>query len=85
MLSHHEKWDGTGYPHGLTGEAIPLSARILGLADVYDALATDRSYKPGLPHAEAMRIMRGNSGTHFDPDLYREFEAIMQERHVKAA
>ena len=85
VLSHHEKWDGTGYPHGLTGEAIPLSARILGLADVYDALATDRSYKPGLPHAEAMRIMRGNSGTHFDPDLYREFEAIMQERHVKAA
>ena len=84
VLSHHEKWDGTGYPHGLTGEAIPLSARILGLADVYDALATDRSYKPGLPHAEAMRIMRGNSGTHFDPDLSRDVEAMLPERLVQA-
>jgi putative nucleotidyltransferase with HDIG domain len=85
VLSHHEKWDGTGYPHGLAGEAIPLSARILGLADVYDALATDRSYKPGLPHDEAMRIMRENSGTHFDPDLFQEFEAVMEEQHLRAA
>jgi putative nucleotidyltransferase with HDIG domain len=85
VLSHHEKWDGTGYPHGLAGEAIPLPARILGLADVYDALATDRSYKPGLPHAEAMRIMRESSGTHFDPELLREFEWAIEERRDRAA
>jgi putative nucleotidyltransferase with HDIG domain len=85
VLSHHEKWDGTGYPHGLAGDAIPVSARILGLADVYDALATDRSYKPGLPHVEAMQIMRDNSGAHFDPDHFREFEACMAEQHLRAA
>jgi putative nucleotidyltransferase with HDIG domain len=85
VLSHHEKWDGTGYPHGLAGDAIPVSARILGLADVYDALATDRSYKPGLPHAEAMRIMRANAGTHFDTELFQEFEAVVAEqRHLAA-
>jgi putative nucleotidyltransferase with HDIG domain len=85
VLSHHEKWDGTGYPHGLAGEAIPLPARILGLADVYDALATDRSYKAGLPHGEAMRIMRRNCGSHFDPGLFREFERVMVDWRVKAA
>jgi len=85
VLSHHEKWDGTGYPHGLAGTAIPLSARILGLADVYDALATDRSYKPGLPHSEAMRIMRGIAGTHFDPELFREFEFAVEVQQGKAA
>jgi putative nucleotidyltransferase with HDIG domain len=85
VLSHHEKWDGTGYPHGLAGEAIPLSARILGLADVYDALATDRSYKPGLPHAEAMKIMRNSAGSHFDPELFLEFEEAVREHLILAA
>ena len=77
VLSHHEKWDGTGYPHGLAGQAIPVSARILGFADVYDALATDRSYKKGVPHAEAMEIMRRDVGTHFDPVLFGHFEIAM--------
>jgi HD-GYP domain-containing protein (c-di-GMP phosphodiesterase class II) len=74
VLSHHEKWDGSGYPHGLAGEAIPVSARMLGLADVYDALVTDRSYKKGLPHEEAMEIMRRSVNTHFDPELFPQFE-----------
>jgi putative nucleotidyltransferase with HDIG domain len=74
VLSHHEKWDGSGYPHGLAGEAIPVSARMLGLADVYDALVTDRSYKKGLPHEEAMEIMRRSVNTHFDPVLFPQFE-----------
>ena len=80
ILSHHEKWNGSGYPHGLAGEAIPLAARILGLADVYDALTTNRSYKPGLPHAVAMLQMRADAGVHFDPALFVEFEAVMAER-----
>jgi len=80
VLSHHEKWDGSGYPHGLAGQAIPMSARILGLADVYDALATDRSYKKGFPHEEAMQIMRGNVNTHFDPVSFAEFEVAVSSR-----
>jgi putative nucleotidyltransferase with HDIG domain len=85
VLSHHEKWDGTGYPHGLAADAIPLSARILGLADVYDALATDRSYKKGLPHKQAMEIMRSNVNTHFDPALFAEFEAAITDQHARWA
>lgn len=85
VLSHHEKWDGSGYPHGLAGEAIPLSARILGLADVYDALATDRSYKKGFPHDEAMAIMRRSVDTHFDPGLFAVFEVVASERQERWA
>ncbi len=85
VLSHHEKWDGSGYPHGLAGESIPVSARILGLADVYDALATDRSYKPGFPHEEAMDIMRRNIRTHFDPALFAEFEVAVATSRARWA
>ena len=83
VLSHHEKWDGTGYPHGLAGESIPLSARILGLADVYDALVTDRSYRAGLQHAEAIKIMAQDAGSHFDPSLFREFEAVIRDPRAR--
>lgn len=83
VLSHHEKWDGSGYPHGLSGESIPLAARVLGLADVYDALVTDRSYKKGFPHEEALAIMRRDAGTHFDPELFVEFERAAAERHAR--
>jgi putative nucleotidyltransferase with HDIG domain len=83
VLSHHEKWDGTGYPHGLAGEAIPFVARILSLADVYDALTTDRSYRKGLAHEVAMGIMRKDVGTHFDPALFEHFEQVMARRHGK--
>ena len=63
--SHHERWDGRGYPYGLAGEAIPLSARILALADVYDAVRAKRCYKEAVPHAEAYRAIVGERGGHF--------------------
>lgn len=85
VLSHHEKWDGSGYPHGLAGEAIPLSARVLGLADVYDALRTDRSYKKGMTHEVAVQTMHRSVGTHFDPVLFRVFEEVVNARTTSAA
>src|SRR4029078_921669 len=72
IRNHHERWDGTGYPDGLAGEAIPLAARILCVADVYDALTTPRSYRPGLTHARAAEIMRSSPGQ-FDPQLLETF------------
>jgi PAS domain S-box-containing protein len=70
---HHERWDGTGYPSGRKGEQIPLSARIVALADVYDALTSKRSYKEALTHEEAEKIILGEKGTHFDPDVVDVF------------
>ncbi len=70
---HHERWDGTGYPDGLRGEKIPLSARIVALADVYDALTSKRTYKEALPHEEALRIIVSERGSHFDPDIVDVF------------
>lgn len=70
---HHEKWDGSGYPEGLSGEAIPLSARIMAIADVFDALLSKRSYKKPFTFEEAMDIIRKGAGTHFDPVLARVF------------
>ncbi|MCR5325062.1 MAG: HD domain-containing protein [Lachnospiraceae bacterium] len=66
---HHEKWNGSGYPYGLHGEDIPLSARIMAVADVFDALVSKRSYKPGFPVERAMSIIRDGAGTHFDPEI----------------
>lgn len=73
--SHHEKWDGSGYPDGLRGEAIPLSARLMAVADVFDALISRRVYKPALSHEEAMRIILEGRGTHFEPALVDIFVA----------
>jgi putative nucleotidyltransferase with HDIG domain len=73
---HHEAWDGSGYPQGLAGEDIPLSARILCVADVYDALATDRPYRPAFSHAETLRIMAAESGTRLDPRLFALFQEL---------
>ncbi|MDR1429661.1 MAG: HD-GYP domain-containing protein [Spirochaetaceae bacterium] len=75
-LSHHEKWDGTGYPFQLIGDMIPLPARIVSVADVYDALRMERSYKPALDHEATVRQMIGEGGTHFDPFLVEVFESI---------
>lgn len=72
---HHEKWDGTGYPAGLAGEAIPVSARLMALADVYDALISRRVYKPPFPHEKAAGIIRQGSGSHFDPAVVAAFDA----------
>ena len=86
--SHHERWDGKGYPHGLHGESIPRVARILCIADVYDALTSGRSYKKAMSHDDAMDVMRLQAGTVFDPELFALFEAVVAEhgphatRHV---
>jgi len=71
--SHHEKWDGTGYPNGLKGKEISLQGRIMAIADVYDALVSDRPYKKAFLHKDAAEIIREGSGTHFDPELVRIF------------
>ena len=76
--SHHERWDGRGYPHGLAGEEIPLTARVLCVADVYDALTSVRSYKRAFTHDEAMEIMRQDVGKQFDPALYEAFVEVMR-------
>ncbi|RUP28182.1 MAG: response regulator, partial [Curvibacter sp.] len=72
-LYHQEKWDGSGYPEGLVGEAIPLSARLMAIADVYDALISRRVYKGAMSHEEAMIILRQGRGTHFDPEIFDAF------------
>ncbi len=72
-LSHHEKFDGSGYPHGLAGEDIPLSGRIVALADVYDALSSKRVYKDAFSHDVARGIILEETGTHFDPDIIEAF------------
>ena len=78
-LYHHEKWNGTGYPYGLKGEEIPLSARIMAVADVFDALVSRRSYKEGFPMESAMQIIHEGSGTHFDPQIVEAFERARDE------
>jgi len=75
--SHHERWDGAGYPHGLKGEDIPRTARILCIADVYDALTSERSYKKAVSHEQALDMMRSDVGHQFDPELFPLFEAVM--------
>ena len=77
--SHHEKWDGSGYPDGLAGEAIPLSARLMALADVYDALISKRVYKDAFTHETARDIILQGRGTHFDPAVIDAFVALEQD------
>ena len=76
---HQEKWDGSGYPEGLSGENIPISARVMALADVYDALISRRVYKEGMPHEKAIAILSEGRGTHFDPDMVDAFLDIQDE------
>jgi putative two-component system response regulator len=77
--SHHEKYDGSGYPRGLAGEDIPLAGRIMAIADVYDALTTKRAYKRGLSHEETMEIMTEGRASHFDPVVFDTFVIIEQQ------
>ena len=72
---HHEKWDGSGYPDGLAGDAIPLSARLMALADVFDALISRRVYKAPMPYENAKSIILKGRGLHFDPDVVDAFAA----------
>jgi putative two-component system response regulator len=74
VVSHHEWWNGDGYPNALSGDEIPLSGRIMAVADTYDSLTTDRLYKTALPHGEAVRIIRGETGSHFDPRMIEILE-----------
>jgi putative two-component system response regulator len=79
--THQEKWDGTGYPRGLRGEEIPVSGRLMALADVYDALISKRVYKPPMPHEKAVQIIVEGRGRHFDPDVvdaFLQLEAIFR-------
>ena len=82
---HHEKWDGSGYPDGFQGDAIPISARLMAIADVFDALISVRVYKPAMPPEQARSIIAEGRGRHFDPDMtdaflrhYGEFVAIAE-------
>jgi HD-GYP domain-containing protein (c-di-GMP phosphodiesterase class II) len=68
---HHEKWDGTGYPRGLKGEQIPLAARIFAVVDVWDALTSDRPYRPAWPVEKVLDYIRSLSGKHFDPQVVK--------------
>lgn len=78
-MSHHEKWDGSGYPQGLKGDDIPLSARIMAVADVFDALSQKRVYKAAMSYEQTISIITGDSGTHFDPLVIEGFQEIIQE------
>ncbi|GJD51903.1 Cyclic di-GMP phosphodiesterase response regulator RpfG [Methylobacterium crusticola] len=91
-LTHHERWDGTGYPQGLKGAAIPLPGRITAVADVFDALISARVYKPGWPLERARRFLEEQSGSHFDPDCVQAFlsrwdeiVALVEERPAHRA
>lgn len=77
--SHHERWDGSGYPDGLVGEAIPLEARIMAVVDVYDALRSERCYKKAIPHKETLEIITNSAGTQFDPNIIEVFATIEAE------
>jgi putative nucleotidyltransferase with HDIG domain len=69
VQSHHEKWDGTGYPEGLSGDSIPMLGRLLGVADFFDAVTSVRAYRAAMPAAEAIALIRDGAGTHFDPKI----------------
>ena len=79
VLSHQEKWDGTGYPQALAGSDIPVSARIMAIADVYDALISSKVYKDGVSHDKAVQIIFSERGAHFDPDMVDAFIEIQDQ------
>ena len=84
-MSHHEQWDGNGYPHGLSGESIPLESRIVAVADVFDALTSNRPYRPARPEEEALSMMEAMVGGHFDPRVHAAFiRALPEIRAIRA-
>jgi putative two-component system response regulator len=78
--SHHERWDGSGYPDGLAGEEIPVAARVFAVADTLDALTSDRPYRPASPLSVAREMITAESGSHFDPRVVEVFNGIPDER-----
>jgi HD-GYP domain-containing protein (c-di-GMP phosphodiesterase class II) len=88
LLYHHERYDGRGYPFGLSGDQIPLDARIFSVVDAYDAMTSDRPYRQAMPHRDAMREIGLHSGSQFDPAIVREFQRLMNTRpdlHARAS
>ncbi|CAB1368158.1 HD-GYP domain-containing protein [Denitratisoma oestradiolicum] len=85
VAAHHEKWDGSGYPRGLAGEDIPLAARVFAIADVFDALCSQRPYKAPLPFDETMEILGRGRGSHFDPQLLDRFTVMARAIHARTA
>jgi len=85
VAGHHERWDGSGYPNGLRGDTIPIPARMLAVADVYDALVSKRVYKEAMAHARALETIRAGRGSHFDPDVVDAFLAREAEWATVAA
>ncbi|MDP3143083.1 MAG: HD domain-containing phosphohydrolase, partial [Candidatus Omnitrophota bacterium] len=79
LLYHHERWDGKGYPHGLKGEEIPLGARIVAIADVYQSLTSQRPYRKAYSKADALGIIKNGSGTQFDPKVVDGFLRIVRD------
>jgi HD-GYP domain-containing protein (c-di-GMP phosphodiesterase class II) len=82
---HHERWDGKGYPDGLAGEDIPLGARIIAVADSYDAMTSDRPYRKALPHDVAMIELQRGAGSQFDPAVVHAFVARERQAHAEKA
>jgi hypothetical protein len=81
VYTHHERWDGGGYPRGLKGEEIPIPGRVMAIVDVYDALTTNRCYRPSLPHDRAVELIVNGAGTHFDPavvDAFLRSESLLR-------
>lgn len=78
-MTHHERWDGTGYPNHLKGEAIPIAGRIVAVCDVFDALTSVRPYKKAWPVEQATSLLKENAGSHFDPKLVDLFMGILPE------
>lgn len=82
ILHHHERWDGRGYPDGLKGEKIPLTAKVIAVADAYDAMTTDRPYRRAMPKEEALRQVKEGAGTQFDPEVAEVFVELLGEREM---
>jgi ribonuclease P protein subunit RPR2 len=85
VRSHHERWDGSGYPDGLAGEEIPVAARVFAVADVLDALTTDRPYRPASPLSEARGMIEAAAGSHFDPRVVDTFRSIDDDTFLRIA
>lgn len=85
VAAHHEKWDGSGYPRRLAGDAIPLAARIFAVADVFDALCSRRPYKAPMTFENAISILERDSGSHFDPGVISAFQPIAREIFIRLA
>ena len=82
ILYHHERWDGRGYPSGLKGELIPVGARIIAIADVFQALTSNRPYRKAFSREEAVRIMKEGAGSQFDPKIVKVFLKLIKDRKI---